>query len=936
MYHRLLLIVVGMVWPFIGALQSLQADESEPAHFFETRVRPLLAARCLGCHGATKQQGGLRLDSRAAMLRGVDGAAAIQPGDPAASRLLQVVRYADDDTQMPPAGKLPDAEIAILTQWVTDGAVWPSEAESGGPQKGGIPLTADGEIDFAAAAASHWAFQPILKPTLPKVVAASTVRSPIDRFILSRLEAAGLGFSPVADRRTLIRRATFDLQGVPPTYEEVVRFSAAESDAAFDELIDRLLASPKFGQRWARHWLDVARYADTKGYVFTQNPKYPFAYTYRDYVVSSFNDDKPFDRFVVEQLAADQLGLPEGDPALAALGFLTVGRQFLGNGHDIIDDRIDVVTRGLMGLTVGCARCHDHKYDPIPIADYYSLYGVFNSSHEPEVLPVIGQPDDSAAYRAYRDELAQREQAVTDYIAQTHAELLKQARERVADYLFNVVKSAGKLPPTVELNFEHGEPRQSVTKLWEAKIAEWVQQQNPVFTPWRALAALPQDGFAEQAAAWLASQPANGEEADPAVNARVLQALRDSPPQSMVDVARTYGRLLQAADAEWQALAATGALSPESPPNQLPDPAAEQLRQILSGPTGLTAIPVDERLLERDHRDELTKRRRRVSEWDSESAGAPPRAMVLVDKETPVKPVVFLRGTPGRNGPQVPRRFPRVLAGADAAEFPHGSGRLDLAQAIASRDNPLTARVIVNRVWMQHFGAPLVTTPSDFGTRTDPATHPDLLEWLAASLIEHGWSLKWLHREIMTSTVYRQASIDLPEARRVDPENLLLWRMNRQRLEFEPMRDAMLAVAGRLDPALGGRPVDIEQSPQTGRRSIYAYIDRNNFSPLLRTFDFPSPDVHASGRPLTSVPQQALYAMNAPFPQQMAQHIAERPEFLAATRDEERVTALYRLILARDPLPDEQRLAVEFLATAQKPQQLAHALLLTNEFLFID
>jgi hypothetical protein len=310
--------------------------------------------------------------------------------------------------------------------------------------------------------------------------------------------------------------------------------------------------------------------------------------------------------------------------------------------------------------------------------------------------------------------------------------------------------------------------------------------------------------------------------------------------------------------------------------------------------------------------------------------------MVMNDNDKPSEPVVFLRGTPGRNGPRVPRRFPRILTGGESVEFTDGSGRLELARQIASADNPLTARVIVNRVWRHHFGTGLVSTTSDFGTRSDPPTHPQLLDWLAASLIEHDWSIKWLHREIMSSAAYRQQSNDSTEARKVDPENRLLWRMNRKRLEFEPMRDAMLAVAGRLDPSVGGRPVDIEGNTESGRRSIYAFIDRNNFSSLLRTFDYPSPDGHSSGRPLTSVPQQTLYAMNAPFPQQMAAHVAQRPSVRDAAVPDERVKAIYRVVLSREPSPEELQLAVDFLTSDERTKQLAQALLVTNEFLFVD
>jgi mono/diheme cytochrome c family protein len=925
---------ISFVLLVVLSVASTAAADDDAEQYFETHVRPLLVSRCQECHGPDKQQAEFRLDTRAGLMAGIDGTPAIVAGKPAESRLLQVLAYSEDDTQMPPDGKLPQEEIDILTKWVADGAVWPGGDDQPATGLGVFALTETGEIDFAVEAAEHWSYQPIRKPTPPPVEATEKVRSPIDRFVLARLEAEGLTYSPPADPRTLLRRAQLDLLGLPPAYEQMEQFVSSTSPAVYDDNIEQMLASPAYGQRWARHWLDIARYADTRGYVFTQNPKYPFAYTYRDYVVRAFNDDKPFDRFIVEQLAADRLGLAEDDPDLAALGFLTVGRRFLNREPDIIDDRIDVVTRGFMGMTVACARCHDHKYDPIPTADYYSLYGVFNSSHEPEDLPVIGRPDDSPEYRAYREELAKREQAVTDYINRSHAELLQQARERVGDYLQAVIKSAGRLPAGVEPTYEHGDPREKLTRLWHHKIEERIKQNDPVFAAWGALAALPVDEFAARAAELINKYASAPEGEAPPINPRVWAALQQTPPQSMLEVARIYATLLKQADAEWQQLqsaAAEGAI-----PESLPDEAAEQLRRVLMGPGSVTDVPTGEQLFERDHRDELVKLRRKVSEWDSESPGAPPRAMVMRDKDKPVMPVVFLRGTPGRNGPQVPRRFPRILTGGESVEFNDGSGRLELARQIASAANPLTARVIVNRVWRHHFGTGLVSTPSDFGTRSDPPTHPELLDWLAVSLIEHEWSLKWLHREITSSAAYRQASNDRPEARKVDPENRLLWRMNRKRLEFEPMRDAMLAVAGRLDAAIGGRPVDIEADTDTGRRSIYAFIDRNNFSPLLRTFDYPSPDVHSSGRPLTFVPQQTLYALNAPFPQQMAAHVVQRPPVRDAATAQEQAKALYQIVLSREPSPEELQLGVGFLDGEGTTEQLAQALLLTNEFLFVD
>ncbi len=424
----LLLLLLFACVATSGPAPCPAADPVETERFFEQLVRPLLLDRCIGCHGPDKQQGDVRLDSSAGLKGNMGAGPLVVAGSPDKSRIIQVTRYSEDDVQMPPAGRLPDDELAILTRWVQLGGDWPAGPAESASTTDPVPRTPDGAVDIVAAAQSHWAYQPIRRPALPQLRGDEVLSSTVDRFVRDRLRSRDLTPAEPADRRTLMRRAYFDLIGLPPTYEEVQKFSQDTSPDAWERLIDQLLASPLYGQRWGRHWLDVARYADTKGYVFTENPKYPFAYTYRDYVVDSLNADKPFDRFVLEQLAADQLGLSADDPALAAMGFLTVGRRFLNSEPDIIDDRIDVVTRGLMGMTVGCARCHDHKYDPIPTADYYGLYGVFASSVEPGELPVIGGISESAEYRAYVTERDERQRAVDEYVAEQRAELLDQAR----------------------------------------------------------------------------------------------------------------------------------------------------------------------------------------------------------------------------------------------------------------------------------------------------------------------------------------------------------------------------------------------------------------------------------------------------------------------------------------------------------------------------
>jgi hypothetical protein len=643
-------------------------SSAEPAdeHFFETRIRPVLIEKCFKCHGSEKASSDFRVDSRQALLKGGELGAAVVPGKLEDSLLLHAIDPANEDLQMPPDDPLPVNVVADFRKWIQEGAAWPKTVGDG--------------PDAAFQAKRHWAFAPVVKPEMPTVSNESWVKTPVDRFVLRKLEAVGLTPSAEAERAILIRRLKFDLLGLPPTYEEVQAFVQDQSPTAWQDLVDRFLASPHYGERWARHWLDVARYADTKGYVFQEERKYPFAYTYRDWVVRSLNEDLPYDQFLTRQIAADWLvkdGLPENE--LAAMGFLTLGRRFLNNINDIIDDRLDVITRGTMALTVTCARCHDHKYDPIPQADYYSLYGVLRSSTEPK-----------------------------------------------------------------------------------------------------------------------------------------------------------------------------------------------------------------------DHKD----------------------SMPLFESDKPFDPYVFERGNQGNHGPRVPRQFLEVVAGPDRKPFANGSGRLELARAIATADNPLTARVFVNRVWLHHFHSSLVITPSDFGLRCEPPTHPELLDWLAVHFVESGWSLKELHRTILNSAMWRQASIDDSQKRRVDSENSLLWRMNRSRLELEPMRDAILAVGGDFDLTVGGEAVDIVKDPTPRRRTIYGFIDRQNLPGLFRTFDFAGPDTHSPGRFKTSVPQQTLYLRNSPFLVEEARRVARSLD--ADTSPTIRIRDLFRRTLARDPRPADMVLAEAFLSQSEK------------------
>ncbi|MEX2187023.1 MAG: PSD1 and planctomycete cytochrome C domain-containing protein [Pirellulales bacterium] len=896
------------------------AFSAEQIEFFERKVRPLLAARCFECHAAKKQESGLRLDSRASLITGSDDGPVVDLAAPLKSKLLDAIGY-EGDTQMPPEKKLADDDIATLRQWIEMGAPWNASA---------TPVLTEEQL-FEQARASHWAFQPIRAPAIPDVKQPQAAAGPIDRFILARLDAANLAPSPAADRRTLIRRLSFDLIGLPPTPDDVESFVADESPDAAARLVDRLLASPSYGERWGRHWLDVARYADTRGYAFGRERRFAYSYTYRDYVIRALNADLPFDRFVTEQLAADRLELGEDKRPLAALGFLTVGRHF-DNVPDDMDERIDTVTRGFLGLTVSCARCHDHKFDPIPAEDYYSLYGVFASTKEPEELPIIGEPTELAAFAEYQKKLDALQKEYDDYLGARYAELLDAARRRTEDYLAVVATKPAEMFRDREfalaLRAEDLKPR--LLERWRAYIAQRAKPDHPVFGPWRKLMDLQEPKFAEAAPSVLAAI-ADDEKLNPQVKA----ALAAAPPTSREQVGRLYGKLF--ADVYAKA-------NEKDPP-----PGVDELRKVMLADDAPTAIPKDQTqdYFNREERNHSRELKRKIDGHQVRSRGAPPRAMMLVDAPQPFDPYVFVRGNQHRHGKKVPRQFLKVLSNAQRKPFADGSGRAELAAAITAQDNPLTARVIVNRLWMHHVGQPIVATPSDFGLRSDPPTHPELLDYLADRLRSQGWSLKQLHREIVLSNTYQQQSADRVDATAADPENRLVWRINRRRLEFEPLRDALAAAAGSLDLRQGGPPVDLVAQPFTTRRAVYGFIDRQDLPGLFRAFDFASPDQSTAQRPQTTVPQQALFLMNSAFVAEQAGRLATRRDIANTgvplaqpVLPAARIDAMYRSLFGRPPSEQETALGVQFIAANGSPEvawtRYAQALLMSNEFCFVD
>ena len=757
------------VFAFTSLLHAADAPPKiapEQAEFFETKIRPLLAEQCYSCHGEKKQKAKLRLDSKAAIAKGSEFGPIIVDNDPGKSSLIKTVHY-NGDVKMPPDGKLKDEEIKALEAWVKMGAPWPGEAA----------VTHIGD-DISEEQRKFWSFSPVRNYAPPKVKNGGWMSNPIDSFILAKLEARGLLPSKAASKTTLIRRATFDLHGLPPTPQEVQNFVNDNAPDAYDKLVDRLLASPHYGEKWGRHWLDVARYADTKGYVFNEDRAYPNAFRYRDWVIRAFNEDLPYDQFITLQLAADRLNLPDekrGD--LAAMGFLRVGRRFLNQEPDIIDDRIDTTMRGFQGLSVACARCHDHKFDPIPTKDYYSMYGIFANSSEPPDRPI--SPKAIADPWQAHDEKVRAADKAEDDLVQAQVKLVRERQ-----------KNGEKLPEAVEktlANFkEKSLPRDDQLKKVEV-------------------------AFEPEAREKLKTLSAD------------LQALKKSYPP------------------------------------------------------------------------------------------APDLAMTMEDKAKYNDQRVFKRGNRGNQGDVAPRRFLAILSSGERPEWKESSGRLELAQAIASKDNPLTARVMVNRVWTNHFGAGLVRTPSDFGTRGELPTHPELLDYLARRFMNDDWSLKKLHKLIMTSSAYRQSSAFSAKNFGADPENILLWRMNRRRLELEDLRDSLVASAGKLDAKIGGPAIDLWKAPYTPRRAVYGEIERQNLPGIFKTFDFATPDASSPQRFRTVVPQQALFMMNNEFVVEQARALVERPEIKSAKDDAARQRVLYQVLFARMPDTDEIALGQKYL-----------------------
>ncbi len=911
----------------LGA-ESLSAEDAE---FFESKVRPMLAEHCFKCHSAkeNKTKGGLAMDSRELMLKGGDTGPALVPGQPDKSLLVRAVRHETPELAMPPKDpQIPQEKVAVLVEWVRRGAPDP---RTGGP----APAA---HLDMAKAR-THWAFQPVKRPHV-----GGSGATDIDRVLGEARVAQGVGAAMRADARTQVRRLAYDLTGLPPSPEMVEKFEAEPSDEAYARMVDDLLGSPRFGEKWARHWLDVARYADTRGVPvpITADARFLYSYAYRDYVIAAYNADKPFDRFILEQLAADRL--PDADrDVLPALGYLTLGRTFLNNNNDIIDDRIDVVMRGLQGLTVACARCHDHKFDPVPTKDYYSLYGVFNSSEVPTEPEIIREREDNPDRADYLAKRAEKMSAVEKGLAEEARALNRTVREKTGKYLWAVEEMRKGAPTNMDTFIgERGVVLLPLEK-WRKKVDE-TSASDAVLGFWKAALEVAKAGVkdGEDLVPLLRSHSESGK-----WNPLVHRVLSKEKAVGLPAVAELVGRVVMEVDGKWKAALAAAEKAGKPMPERLVEEDAESVRRWMdeeAGPMNLTQAEV-EQAFPRKYRERKQKLMEVVQVLEGTHPGAPDRAIILRDRAKPSEPVVFIRGNPGNRGPAVPRRFLEVLADGERPVWKAGSGRLELAQSIASSANPLTARVYVNRVWSALFGRPLVSTPGDFGVRTAPPAVPALLELLAADFMQRGWSSKSLIRSIVLSDAYRQSSELVAAAEGKDPENALVHRQNRRRLTFEAMRDTLVAAGGDLDTRMGGRPEILTKAPYPLRRAVYSFVDRQDVPSVLRAFDFASPDTSTPERFQTTVPQQALYLMNNDFLAERARAVASR---LPEGTEEARIGSLFRTLFQRGPRPEEMTLLRAYLsrpphdapapkvAALNRWESLCQGLLVSNETVFVD
>lgn len=861
--------------------------------FFETKVRPLLAAKCLACH-AESQMSGLRLDSLERALQGGTRGPAIAPGDPDGSLLLTAVRRSRSDLKMPPTESLGLDEIAVLEEWIAAGATWPDASEAGpeAPKLG-------------PEAREFWAFKPVRKPAVP---GERGREGAIDAFLAAKLQAKGLEPAPPAGKRTLIRRATLGLLGLPPTPREVASFLSDDSPEAYPRLVDRLLKSPHYGERMARRWLDLARYADGLSAAYADTPL-TNAWRYRDWVVNAFNQDLPFDKFAVAQLAADLL--PEGDREgnLPALGFHAL--------RDRDDDRVEVTGRVFLGLTIGCAQCHDHKFDPIPQTDYYALQGVFDSTeaYQHPLAPSAKVDEHDSA----KKKVSQQKLAIELFLEEERDQLIDVLMESSAEFLMASYRVFAEGGDPSRIATEKGLDLETLER-WIAYL-ESRPHEHPYLEAWHRL--VDRGGSLEEA---------RREAAD---FERVLLGIHRD--KRAVDD-RNYVKLGGAEGARTSKVLLNTNL-------EFLEPVRYYLWRDMATPPGKKrGLPFAggiyyygekdiERFLGGVWLRHLEIQRAELKRLEAEVPPPYPFLHAYRDSDTPKDARLAIRGDKKNLGTAVARRFLAVLTDGEPVPFSNGSGRLELARAISSPRNPLTARVFVNRLWQWRFGRGLVSTSSNFGQLGERPTHPELLDWLAAEFVDSGWSVKALDRRILLSAAYRRSSEILAVNQEIDADNRFLWRFNPvQRLDAETLRDAMLSVSGELDLSKGGVPTAFEDGHF--RRAVYAKVDRTNPDPFMALFDFPDAKSHSATRDTTVGPLQRLYLINNPFVIERSGALAGRLLHDAGISVEARIRRAYDLLYSRQPTDREIADASAYLES-DGWEQYCQVLLASSEFLTV-
>ncbi len=902
---------------------SAQQGTSASTDFFETKIRPVLAANCYGCHTNTSM-GGLRVDSAEGLQKGGKKGPAIVPGDPERSLLIQLVRHSDAKQRMPMGNKLKDEEIANLAEWVKGGAAWPKTEVSK------TKATGDQYVIHPEQRA-FWSFQPLKSPTPPAVKDAKWLRTPIDNFILARLEKEGLAPVKPASRRDLIRRVSFGLTGLPPTPEEIQAFEKDTTKDAFPKVVDRLLASPQYGERWGRAWLDIARFGEDdyrsldpmrRGF----NP-YPNAYVYRDWVIQAMNDDMPFDMFAKAQIAGDLLDPSIRHKTLPATGFLGLGPWYYDNGStevtraDERNDRVDAVTRGFLGLTVACARCHDHKYDPIPTKDYYSLAGVFlNTKYEEYPL---APKSIVSKFGGIETQIDTKQKLMGEMQNNLTSQLSQSLALSTSNYLQAVWEVTGTQKKDIATVVEARKLDYELLERWIKYMGRKTEKYQHK-DAWQAMmlkggstadqAKKLADKFQEDVVAVMLTRTELNDENKVIAN-KAMEGTkakkRDNKPSNFVTnedfcpgCALRLKGLPEDQNFFWTEIFQREVNDSDDPNAMM----AMGMRNVKPGVLLFRGWGLESRI-GASAQAQLAAVRSDIEAQKKKLEPYYPFVHGVKDMEKPTDLPLAIRGNPENLGEPVSRHFLSVLSKSEPAPFSRGSGRLELAEDILKQ--PLMARVIVNRIWRGHFGTGIVDTPSNFGMTGERPTHPELLEYLASKFMTNGLSLKKLHREILLSAAYQSSTENSAPAFAKDSGNRLYWRANRNRLDAEQLRDSIMFVSGSLDKQLGGPSSDL--TPAFKRRTIYGKVSRYKLDQYLQLFDFPNPNLSAEKRFTTTVPLQRLFLMNSDFIQLQAEELAKR---VAGEADNTaRIRKVYRITFGREPKEQEIQHGLEFLKT---------------------